>query len=251
MNDVIVSREGATAVVELNRGKVNALNEALVRELADAFRGLKHDPGADSIVLTGRGRFFSFGFDIPEFMNSSKEEFTRFVTVFTDLYQELFGYPKPVVAALNGHAVAGGCMLATACDYRIMVDAKAKIALNEIGFGSTVLAGSVYMLQACVGFRNAEKILTGGSLYAARDAMALGLVDQVEDVDVFSEAWKRIAQDFAGKNNAAFHGIKQLMRGPVIERMKKDEPESIRRFVDIWYSKSVRENLKQIKIQGS
>jgi len=66
------------------------------------------------VVLTGRDRFFSFGLDIPEFLSYSKPDFIRFVTKFADLYTYVFLYPKPVLAALNGHTIAGGCMLATA-----------------------------------------------------------------------------------------------------------------------------------------
>ena len=74
-----------------------------------AFEALRGDAAARAVILTGSGRFFSFGFDIPEFLSYTREEFTSFLTSFTTLYRILFSYPKPLVAALNGHAVAGGC----------------------------------------------------------------------------------------------------------------------------------------------
>jgi 3,2-trans-enoyl-CoA isomerase len=70
-----------------------------------------------AVILTGSGKFFSFGFDIPEFLAITKEEFTEYLANFTDLYTYLFLYSKPVIAALNGHTMAGGCMLALACDH--------------------------------------------------------------------------------------------------------------------------------------
>ena len=112
-------------------------------------------------------------------MGHSKEDFTRYLTKFTDFYTDLFVFPKPVIAALNGHTIAGGCMIATACDYRIMVTGKPRISLNEITFGSSVFAGSVDMLKACVGPQNAESILYSGGMYSAEQALDLGLVHQI------------------------------------------------------------------------
>jgi enoyl-CoA hydratase/carnithine racemase len=84
------------ATVALARGKVNALNGAVVAELRGRLEELEADPEVRAVVLIGRGRFFSFGFDIPEFLTFSKEEFTAWLTAFAGLYKYLFVYPKPV-----------------------------------------------------------------------------------------------------------------------------------------------------------
>src|ERR1700730_17239221 len=170
VNFVILQRSEEIATVVLKRGNVNALNGTLLAQLKDCLKALEDDRQTRGIILTGFGKFFSFGFDIPEFLAFTKEEFSDFVTNFTDLYAYLFLYPKPVVAALNGHALAGGCMLALACDYRIMVMGNAKISLNEIGFGSSVFAGSTEMLRFWVGNSNASKILCSGALYSDKNS---------------------------------------------------------------------------------
>ena len=250
MDFINVVRENGIAIVTLNRGKVNALNEILVGQLHDRFEDLRNNTEVKAIVLTGRGKFFSFGFDIPEFTSYSKEEFTRYLTRFTDLYTLLFGYPKPIIAALNGHTIAGGCMLATACDYRIMVSGKAKISLNEITFGSSVFAGSVEILKSCVGQRNAELILNSGDMYSAEDALQLGLIDRIAAKDDLMDDAKKAADDYAKNNNSAYSSIKKLLRMPIIEAMTKRERESIDEFIDIWYSDEMRERLKEIKIRS-
>src|SRR5258705_9890591 len=169
------------AEVRLERGPVNALEDRVVEELSACFKQIAEDGEVRATVLTGSGKFFSFGFDIPRFLGYSRETFSEFLIKFTSLYRELFSHPKPIVAAVNGHAVAGGCMLAAACDARIMVKNKAKIGLNEIGFGSSVFAGSVGILSFWVGGRRAQEILYGGKLYSAQKAMDLGLGDATAD----------------------------------------------------------------------
>ena len=112
MSFVGLTQEEGVALLTLQRGKVNAINEAVVEELLSRLEAVKADRSSGAVVLTGRGKFFSFGLDVPELYPLSREEFTGFVERFTDLYKAIYVYPKPVVAALNGHAIAGGCMLA-------------------------------------------------------------------------------------------------------------------------------------------
>ena len=250
MDFINITRNDETITVELSRGKVNALNESFVEQIRACFEELEKEPEVRAVVLTGRGKFFSFGFDIPELYEYSKDEFKRFVTKFTDLYTYLFMYPKPVVAALNGHTIAGGCMLATACDYRLMVSGKAKISLNEITFGSTVFAGSVAMLKFLVGGRNAERILGTGDMYDAQTARDMNLVDRISTEEGIDNDSLVVARDFVKSEPEAFYSIKKLLRQPVVEEMLCREEESILEFLEIWYSKSTRKNIKGIKIHN-
>ena len=110
----LVTREEELAVLTLTRGKVNALDESLVERLSKSLGHLASDRDIRAVILTGQGKFFSFGFDIPEFLGYSKESFTRYLTKFCNLYTSMFLFPKPLVAALNGHTMAGGCILAIA-----------------------------------------------------------------------------------------------------------------------------------------
>ncbi len=250
MNFISVSKEEGIATVTLNRGKVNALNEALIEQLDSCFVDLERDQTVRAIIFTAQGKFFSFGFDIPEFLSYSKEAFIRYLTKFTNLYTSLFLFPKPVVAALNGHTIAGGCMLALACDSRIMISGKAKISLNEISFGSSVFAGSVEMLKFWVGHKNAESVLYSGAMYTAEEAIQLGLIDQISSPENMMDDARKLAQDFAAKEEVAFRALKGLLRKPVAEEMVKREKDSIQEFVDIWYSEKTWKNLEEIKIHS-
>lgn len=248
MSFMQVSKDGEIATATLSRGKVNALNEPMVEELTKSFEDLAIDNAVKSIIFTGTGKFFSFGFDVPEFLSYPKDDFVRYLEKFTKLYTDVFLFPKPVVAALNGHTIAGGCMLATACDFRLMVTGKARISLNEITFGAPVPAGSVEMLRYCVGSRHAQSILYSGAMYSAEQAFELGLVDQVSSEDALAEDARKVAQELAQKDSSAFRTTKHLLRKPVAEQMIKREKDAILEFVDIWYSEQTWENLKEIEI---
>lgn len=239
--------EGIATVI-IGRGKVNSLNGMVVSELTKQLKKLEDRTDVKAVLLTGRGKFFSFGFDIPEFLSFTKDEFTGYLTDFSNLYTYLFLYPKPVVAALNGHTIAGGCMLALACDYRVMATGKSKISLNEIAFGSSVFAGSTEMLRFWVGNANATKVLYSGAMYSAEEAMTLGLVQEVsDDANLWGQA-RRIAMEFSSKHLPAFASIKSLIRKPIADDMMLREGASIREFVDIWYSEQTWKNLQKIKI---
>jgi Delta3-Delta2-enoyl-CoA isomerase len=242
--------EEGIAEVRLERGKVNALNEAVVDELDRCFRELAEDAGVRGILLTGTGKFFSFGFDIPDFMGAAKAEFTAYLDKFTALYRDLFIHPKPVVAAINGHAVAGGCMLATACDARVMVRDNAKIGLNEIGFGSSLFAGSVALLRFWVGERRAQEVIYGGALHTAEQAVALGLVDVTVDAAALQGEARRRLAELAAKSPTAFRAIKRILRQPILDEIQRREAASVREFADIWYSPEIRRALEKITIRG-
>jgi enoyl-CoA hydratase/carnithine racemase len=236
------------ASVALSRGKVNAINQTVVDELRQCLETLATDPDLRAVVLTGRGKFFSFGFDVTEFLSYTKAEFTSYLTAFTDLYTYLFTYPKPVVAALNGHTIAGGCMLALACDYRLMAAGNAKISLNEITFGASVFAGSTEMLRFLIGSAKATDVLYSGSMYSAGQALELGLVQAVADGDQLIDRARRIAADLAVRPAPAFTSIKSLLRKPIAEEMMRREAASIGEFVDIWYTAETWAKIQKIRI---
>jgi 3,2-trans-enoyl-CoA isomerase len=160
----------------------------------------------------------------------------------------MFLYPKPIVAALNGHTIAAGCMLALACDRRVMVTGNAKISLNEVSFGSSIFVGSTEILRFWVGSKNATEILYSGAMYSAEEAQGLFLIEDVaSEQDVISVAAKA-ASELGAKNSPAFASIKRLLWKRAVENARRREVESIGEFVEIWYSKATWANLGKIKI---
>ena len=244
---VEITRDVVT--VTLSRNKVNAINAAMLQELDRCLDEVERDTAVSAVVLTGQGKFFSFGFDIPELLTYSKQVFRDFLTDFTSFYSRLFLFPKPVVAALNGHTIAGGCILATACDYRVMAEGAGKIALNEVNLGVSFFAGATEMLRYVVGSRNADGILSSGEMYSPEQAAELGLIDEVVPVAEFEGRVGAIADAYAARDARAFAGMRQLLRQPIADRFVKREAASIEAFIDLWYSEPAQTILKQVRIR--
>jgi enoyl-CoA hydratase/carnithine racemase len=237
------------ATLALARGKVNAINPQLVQALEGRLDEIEKDNGIRAVVLTGRGSFFSFGWDVPELLPYEPDAFAAFVTRFTRLYRRLFAFPKPVVAAINGHAPAGGCMLALACDVRIMASASARIGLNEITFAAGLPAGSIEMLRFWVGSARATRVVVTGTLFAGADALELGLVDRLMPQHDVLAAAQLEAASLAIKAQPAYAITKKLLRQRALEDMDALEAASIAAFVPVWYSAATREELKKIVIR--
>jgi len=244
-----ISTRDNVSTLTMTRDKVNALNEKMVDHLSDRFEELREDRETKAVVLTGRESFFSFGLDVPELYDYTKDDFIKYLNNFTDLCTSIFTFPKPVIAAVNGHAIAGGCMLVTMCDYRIMVTGKARISLNEVTFGSLVFAGAVEVLKCCAGHRIAETLLYEGRMYGAEQAHELGLVDQVSSPEELGSAAHQVATGYIDNDLRAFTALKRLVRSPIAETMRERDPQGNRDFADLWYTPETRENLKKIQIR--
>jgi len=178
--NLILDAQGGIARVTINRPKVlNALNEATVRELRAAFAALKADPDVGVVILTGSGdRAFVAGADINELavMTPLQGEASSKLGQATLREIELLG--KPVIAALNGFALGGGCELALACHMRFMA-ATARIGLPEVGLGIIPGYGGTQRLPRIVGLGHALELITTARVVDAQEALRIGLVNHV------------------------------------------------------------------------
>ena len=248
MPNLSLKKHGNVFIITLSRGKVNAINEELVSEFSGILEKLEVDIECKSIIITGSGSFFSFGFDIPELLNYPRGEFLEYLSKFNNLVKQIFMYPKPVVSSINGHCIAGGCVLAMACDFRIMNDQQAKISINEINFGSTLFSSAVEILKYSTGERNAERIILSGEMYNAENALKNGMVDSICSKEQLTDRSLEIARGYSLKDSRAYESLKKISRLNTFETMKRYEKHSLREFTDVWYSEKTRDNLKDIKI---
>lgn len=177
---VLVERDGPAGIITVNRPEaLNALNAETLRELKEAIAELSRDDAVRGIILTGAGeKAFVAGADISEMQGMTPLEAARFSELGQSVCRALELSPKPVIAAINGYALGGGCEIALACDVRL-ASSNAKIGQPEVGLGIPPGFGGTQRLARLLGRAVAsELIFTGKSLDAER-ALAIGLVNGV------------------------------------------------------------------------
>jgi enoyl-CoA hydratase len=214
-----VTHEESVATVELARGKVNALDVELLDELAATLDRLEHDDDVRAVVLTGAGRVFSAGVDLRRVIEGDDRYADRLVAGLRVVFEALFGFGKPTVAAVNGAAVAGGCILACACDRRVMAEG-ARIGASELVVGVPFPASAIEILRYSCGSR-CEDIVYTGRLLDAHEAVALGMVHEVHADAVLARAMA-VAVELGGLAPPAYRLAKQQLRRSTLERMRVD-----------------------------
>lgn len=216
--------------IKLNRGPVNSLNLELLTELNDWLKWIGSNDETKAIVLTSAlPMVFSAGLDINELYKPT-QRFAQFWTQFQDIWLILNNFPKPIIAAINGNAPAGGCILAICCDYRIMSRSSAahpeklyRIGLNETKLGFVAPPWVIGQITYVIGTRKAEKMLQLGETPTADEALAIGLIDQIVDEDKLLSAALQEAEKFASINEQARWMSKDLMRRELFRFMSSPE----------------------------
>jgi enoyl-CoA hydratase len=220
-----ISREGAVAVVRIDRPPANAVDPALIEEFLAELPPLAEDPEVRCILLTGTGRFFVAGADIAVMRDTSWEtqgRMRRWIAV-----QRLIELaPKPVVAAMNGHALGGGAELALACDLRLL-SSTGSFGFPEIALGLFPGAGGSQRLPRLVGPHLAKRLMMEGERLSPERALRLGLVDEVLDVADFAAAALERARRLAAAPTAAIGLLKRTVEAghglPIEEALRHEE----------------------------
>jgi enoyl-CoA hydratase/carnithine racemase len=246
MSLIAVDYQDMVAIVKLNRGVTNVLDLELVHELGKLLETIQHDSSTRALVLgSSNDKFFSIGFDIPHLFELPREGFEVFYSEFNRVCLSLYTLPKPTVAAITGHAVAGGCILALCCDYRFIAEGKKLMGLNEIKLGVPVPYLADCALRDIVGTRYAREIMDTGEFYGPVDLQRMGLVDEVLSVgDVMSKAVEK-ARLLGAWPREAFALIKRNRVEQVEQRVLAGREEKERLFVERWYSDEARQRLRE------
>lgn len=194
---IIIQKDNHTATVIINEPKtLNALNSKLLQELNTAFDALANDKEIRVIILTGADRAFVAGANIQEMAAMNYEQAKIFGAKGASVFRKIESCPKPVIAAINGFALGGGCELALACDIRIASE-KAKFGQPEVGLGITPGFSGTQRLARLVGFAKAKELIFTGKVIAADEAKAIGLVNQVVAPESLMDEAKAMASVIA------------------------------------------------------
>lgn len=211
-----IQTRGAAQVLTLSSGRVNALDVELLGELAAAIRE-QRQASAGPLVLSGAGRVFCAGVELTRVLDGGAAYTNRLIPALSEAFEALFCYPGPTVAAINGAAIAGGCVLACACDQRL-ISSGAQIGASEIRVGVPFPAAALEILRYACGDR-AEEVTLGGRLYRGAEAVAYGLAHRVIDGDVVEVA-VRESVELATIPAEAYRHTKAQLRAPALARIR-------------------------------
>ena len=242
---------GDIVELRLARAPVNALDPGLCRDLRSAVDAAV-DAGACGLVLSGGPKVFSAGLDVP-FLVSLGDDRHALMTaweLFFDAAMALATCPVPVVAALAGHAPAGGCVLALCCDYRVMArseqaDRPFRIGLNETQVGLVAPEGIQRLLRRVVGTYRAERMLVSGDMLDAEQALQAGLVDELAEIDNVARRAHVWLEQLLSLPRQAMLQTRAIARADMVEAL---QPHNIQldRFIEAWYAPETQAALQAL-----
>lgn len=234
------------AVLHMQRGSANALDVEFLAEIRrqvseatpEATRGL---------ILTSSGPIFCAGLDLPALVDYDRDRMRELLRELRGCCVDLFSHPRPTVAAMNGHAIAGGALLSLACDRRHVVMGQSRWGLNEAQLGLALPAFAIEMMRYALDRTTVEKLLYSGTLYPAFKAHDMGALDElVEEEDLLDSSLRAIQEWSASPE--AFADIKRRLHAPVLEAIEnKPEPED--EWIKLWFSSGVQARLREAVAQ--
>jgi enoyl-CoA hydratase len=216
-----LTRQDGVAILKLVHGKANALDLELCDAISTQFEALRTTPDK-AIVLTGQGRMFSAGVDLPRLLDGGADYVRKFLPALHRLYDTVFNCSKPVIAAVNGHAIAGGCVLACCADKRIAAKDGGRIGVTELLVGVPFPAMAFEVMRFATAPQFLPDIILRGPTFPTDEALRRGLVDEVVDAGELMARALAEASALGSLPPATFAMTKQQIRQPLIDRMTKD-----------------------------
>jgi enoyl-CoA hydratase/carnithine racemase len=242
MENIIVEEHGDIAVLRLSNGVTNAINGAIVHNLSEALDEIENS--FRGLVLAGGEKFFSIGFDLPTILLFTPSEMAEFFADFNALSAGLYTCGIPTCCALRGHATAGGCILALACDYRIAASGRKLIGLNEAKLSVPVPYFADLLLRQLVDDRTATDMLYTGEFVTSLEAEQVGLVDFVCDQEEVERRAIEEVQALMTVSGSAFKAMKSNRAEAVIRQYDRQREAKDRYFLDCWFSDEAQMALK-------
>lgn len=228
----------SVAQLRMDHGKANAFDTELLVDLDSALERVERDDGIRAVVLTGTGSIFSAGVDLFRILDGGEAYVRQFLASFSKTMKRFFGLPKPLVGALNGHAIAGGCVLAATCDLRIM--SGGKIGITELLVGVPFPAAPLGIIRFAFPSWQLQRMIYMGITPGFEEAHQLGLVDHVCAPDELQEKALETARALASIPCATFEMTKRQLREPVLLQIEERSRASDAQVQRLWLSDEVR-----------
>lgn len=230
----------------------NALDEKTLEALIEAFESIRDDPYP--VILGARGRSFCTGLDLSFTYGAGREEMARLMDLFHRALSACFLHPAPVVAAISGHVLAGGALLALACDRRVFAEGDHHFGVHGIRLGVSYPQVAIEILRHQLPRARVEELIYSGRTFTPQQALEAGLVDWVvplEELETAAEAevaWCLGTAPVAeGGDVLPFAALKAAIRAPARRRIWPRDPEGARRWLDQWFAEGTQERLRRAR----
>jgi len=220
-------------VLTLDRPPANAIDDELLADISAALDDALADDGVRAIVLTGAGRFFSGGLDLSGAIEDGAAVRRR-LDNYRNSQLQLLKCPKPTVAMMNGHAIAGGLVLALACDWRVAGDGDFQIGLNEVAIGAAFPKVAFETVRLRLTSAQANELLLGAALYPVQQAVALGAVDELVPAESLEEAAVARASGLGAFPREAYAHTKLALVADAVARVEAEPVEEAIRGAAVW-----------------
>jgi enoyl-CoA hydratase len=228
-----LTSSGDVAVLRLAHGKANAMSIELCEALTERLDQLGKAP-AQAVVITGTGRMFSAGVDLLRLLDGGAPYVREFLPAMCRMFEAVFRCPKPIVAAVNGHAIAGGCVLACACDKRLMARDVGRIGVTELLVGVPFPTIAMEIMRCAAAPQYFQEMLLGGATYAPEEGAARGLVHELVEADLLLDRAIAAAQQLAVLAPAAVALTRRQARQPALERLQREGRAIDAEVTQIW-----------------
>jgi len=236
---VTLVREGAIGWVRLERAHGNAINDHLVEGLLTALAEAESDPAIGGIGLAAAGKIFCPGLDLQELSRLDRPAMDRFMRRFSAAVLALYTFPKPVVAAIHGHALAGGSVLGVCADWRV-VRRGALVGLNEVKVGVPLPFGVALIVRDAIPRTALSAVALLGRNFSDEAAVAAGLADELADAGRVEAVARERLEEYVSKDPVSFSVTKRYLRSPVVERIRAANHLLLAEWLDCWFSEGTR-----------
>jgi enoyl-CoA hydratase/carnithine racemase len=239
--------QGALAVWRLDKARGNAIDESLVEELQQVCAEVEADGSVRGVLFASANpKLFCPGLDLVALVEFDRPRLERFMRSFGRMLSALYGLRKPMLVAVSGHAVAGGCILALTADWRVLRRGGATIGLNEVKVGVPLPLSVTALLRASVPPGSLSRVALLGRNFADEEALAAGLVDELAEADGFEAACLARLQEFVEKDAYSLAVTKRYLRAGALREMQAEDATAVAEWLDGWFSPATQERIRGI-----
>lgn len=231
---------GTVTVLRLARGKGNALNRELLQALIEQLDELERG-ACRALVLTASGSVFCAGVDLPAVLAGGESYLREFLPLLVRFFEKLARFSKPAVAAVNGHAIAGGGIMTLACDQRLMARGPGRFGLTEVKVGVAFPTWALEIARFATPPQHFPTLVGTGRTWTAEEALSRGLLDELVEPPRLLDRACEVAEELAAIPPATFAMTKRQIRQPMFEAVARHAAEDDRSATNLWCSAEVRQ----------